>query len=720
MDRIDKIVSYCSPFVPPGQITELRALGVGGAETWAGWFDGADLRSLAAAALELEDRCRGLYFVPNPVNPPAVPLGQVVRRGKGETTDDSMVARRRWMLIDIDPVRFGLDGKPLADPACPATDAEKRAAWSVVQRCRGALDAFGLSGVVVGDSGNGWHLCYPVDLPNDDASRTLCRSVLATLATRADDDRAKVDLKTFNAARIWKLYGTRPRKGRESDGRSWRYSSAHVMPGVAADPAKNVAALRRAVEIWAKQDKLRNPEGPASDPAAYARKALESETGKVMTAAPGTRNNVLNAAAFALGQLVAGGGLTRDTVEASLMAAAAANGLSRGEAAQTIRSGIEAGLKEPRTAPDRPAPNRTAVAAPTAGPAAATAAPSNPPDAGINCADLMALEIPEPRYAVAGLIPEGVTILAARPKQGKSWLALQLALGVAQGQSVMGGIETEPGDVLYLALEDTRRRLKKRVAKILAKTGWKAPGRLEFRTHSDRGLLGIGHVDTWLKDHPEARLVIVDTLAKFRPPQKAHMKDGYAEDYEIIGGLKSIADRHAVAVVVIHHSRKAGAESPFDEVSGTLGLTGAADAVFVMQRAHDSAECSLFVTGRDVEEETLSLSWDDEGCLWSIAGRSNGIERPAKETESRPRKPQSPRVAECARWVMQHLMAMEGRPCMVHVLITEAMNSDKKFAKSVVQRALDGPDFEQFDDPDGKTSRSGTPYKWVRLKPIPD
>jgi hypothetical protein len=418
----------------------------------------------------------------------------------------------------------------------------------------------------------------------------------------------------------------------------------------------------------------------------------------VLTAPPGSRNNTLNAAAFSLGQLIAAGALTRDAVEAALLAAAASAGLTRAESVATTRSGIEAGLKEPRALAVRPA--APISAGPVSAPVPPPPAPTPPPDVGINCADLMALEIPDPRYAVPGLIPEGVTILAGRPKARKSWLAIQIALGIAQGARILGSIGTEPGDVLYLALEDTRRRLKKRVRKILDATGWIAPTRLEFRTDSARAPGGIAHIEAWLKAHPGARLVIVDTLQKFRPAQRGAQKDGYADDYEAVSAVKNLADRYAVAVLILHHSRKASAESPFDEISGTLGLTGAADAIVVLQRDQEASTAALYVTGRDVEEETLQLTWNDAGCLWSVAGREAGINR---QTSDPPvRTGQSPRLVECCQWLMR---ALAQGPARVSALRTEAVQAG--FNAKLLYRAKDECHAEEFPDADGK--------KWWRL-----
>jgi hypothetical protein len=83
-------------------------------------------------------------------------------------------------------------------------------------------------------------------------------------------------------------------------------------------------------------------------------------------------------------------------------------------------------------------------------------------------ADLMALELPPMRWAVPGVVPEGVTLLAGKPKVGKSWFTLGHGVATAAGGVALGTKPVEQGEVLYLALEDNRRRLQGRLAKILA------------------------------------------------------------------------------------------------------------------------------------------------------------------------------------------------------------------------------------------------------------
>ena len=221
---------------------------------------------------------------------------------------------------------------------------------------------------------------------------------------------------------------------------------------------------------------------------------------------------------------------------------------------------------------------------------------------------LLAEEFPPIRWVVPDVLPEGVTILAGKPKLGKSWLAMDLCLGVAQGGALLGTKRVEGGPCLYLALEDSPRRLQRRLRGLVesdgvADGGEYAPEGFEFPTAWPR--IGEGceeRLRAWLESRPGARLVVVDTLKKVRP--KADVRKGlYDADYEALEPLLPLAAEFGVAVVVVHHTRKTPGADPLEEVSGSYGLSGRVDGALVMKRERSSPDAFLHVTGRDVEEE---------------------------------------------------------------------------------------------------------------------
>jgi hypothetical protein len=244
-----------------------------------------------------------------------------------------------------------------------------------------------------------------------------------------------------------------------------------------------------------------------------------------------------------------------------------------------------------------------------------------PPSVEIFTADLRSMELPEPKWAVEGILPDGLSLLAGKPKLGKSWKALNLALAVATGGVALGSIHVECGDVLYLALEDTKRRLKDRISKLAARQELKKwPTTLHFARdwpRQDKG--GLYALIEWLNDHRTARLVVIDTWPRFRP-FRARGRDNYEEDYQHAADVKVVADKFGVAILALAHCRNLDATDPLDEVSGTLGLTGAADGVAVLKRERGQHDATLFITGRDIDEREIALRWDPQYALWSILG----------------------------------------------------------------------------------------------------
>ncbi len=239
-----------------------------------------------------------------------------------------------------------------------------------------------------------------------------------------------------------------------------------------------------------------------------------------------------------------------------------------------------------------------------------------PPRTYWTASDLLAHTFPAPRWAVPGVLAEGVNLLAGAPKVGKSWAALNIAVAVASGGKAFGRIDVASGDVLYLALEDTPRRLADRLRKVLGRD--REPDRLTFVTACPpitEG--GLDRISKWLTEHPDARLVIVDVFARIRGRADA-AASAYDTDYAAMAALKTLADAHGISVLVVHHTRKAASEDFLYEVSGTNGLAGAADAVLVLKRMRGSADAELHITGRDVDEAAYALRFDADLGAWQM------------------------------------------------------------------------------------------------------
>jgi hypothetical protein len=232
---------------------------------------------------------------------------------------------------------------------------------------------------------------------------------------------------------------------------------------------------------------------------------------------------------------------------------------------------------------------------------------------GFTANELMNMEIPPMRWAIPHLLPEGVTILGGKPKIGKSWLALGLCVATTTGGVALGTKHVDQGDALYLALEDNKRRLQDRLSKIL--TG-EAPHNFQIYLEWPRlSEGGADQLEQWLQRHPNTRLVVIDTLEKIRKPAKGN-GNVYREDYAALESLIPLAAKYGVAIVVVHHVRKAAADDPLDELNASTGLSGSIDSGLILKRGQGAADATLYVRGRDVEEQNLALKWDAQVSGW--------------------------------------------------------------------------------------------------------
>jgi RecA-family ATPase len=241
-----------------------------------------------------------------------------------------------------------------------------------------------------------------------------------------------------------------------------------------------------------------------------------------------------------------------------------------------------------------------------------------------NAKDLQGAEFDEVRFLISELVPEGVTLLSGSPKVGKSWMALGMCIGVATGGTFLQQDCTR-GRVLYLALEDNPRRIQSRLRMCMG--GEEFPANLDFDCSWDRFPLGLRELDRMLASEPYS-MIVIDTLEMVRPPRRANP---YEDDYRAIASMRALAYKHRVAIVVVHHNRKTQTDSamndidPIERVSGTMGLTGAVDAIHVLSRIRGATMGELHITGKDVEEQSLVVKLDTYLGLWYVYEKGTEI-----------------------------------------------------------------------------------------------
>lgn len=250
--------------------------------------------------------------------------------------------------------------------------------------------------------------------------------------------------------------------------------------------------------------------------------------------------------------------------------------------------------------------------------------PTRPPDAGPKSrwtvAELLAAKFPEPNWIIPGILVEGLTILAGRPKIGKSWLCLQLAGAVGTGGIVLGK-EVKRAKVVYYALEDTPLRIQSRIKTQL----WPDDTDVEFE-FADIDLATDEGVSTLEKECQEgARLIIVDTIGR-----AARFDQGdYQETVDVIGRLQRVAATWRVGIVCVDHHRKASASVAdlVDDIIESTGKSGTADTIIGLYRQRGQHTATLRIVGREVEEQNLAVEWDPVTCTWQLLGDEQQVAR---------------------------------------------------------------------------------------------
>lgn len=386
---------------------------------------------------------RSMYFGINPVGP-------IEGHAK-----DSDVVRRRWLFIDI-------DRNKTLQPNDPSTDQEHEDAKELASEIATYLGEAGFPTPIMCDSGNGWHLYYRIDLPNDNASKTLVREVLAILDTTFSDIRGDVGAECYDARRLSRIPGTWSRRGEKSKMRPYRMcrlinvpTSIEVVPvellrKLAGNdtPVKGVGALPPVIEPKDK-DPFSLVAGPAGDEARrkqYAKKAIDAECLKVATASQGDRNNQLFKSAAALFQLVAGGLATSEEVQDAIYDAASRAGLESVEIVQTVESARKAGMQQPRTMPESTTTKATNT----------KQGEKNEDAAEILVVNASDIKIRKVEWVWHGRIPRGkLTTFAGQGGVGKTFVLNDIAARISNGDAWPDGSPgNSPAKVLYVSGED--------------------------------------------------------------------------------------------------------------------------------------------------------------------------------------------------------------------------------------------------------------------------
>lgn len=250
------------------------------------------------------------------------------------------------------------------------------------------------------------------------------------------------------------------------------------------------------------------------------------------------------------------------------------------------------------------------------------------PIQAVTAAELDKMELPPVEWLVDNILTVGLSAIGAPPKSYKSFMALDLCAAVCTGTTFLG-FKTHQHACLYLDLESTKVRPRDRLKAIFGKDTPK-PDNLYIITGDDEpGRIGDGfeaQVEYQLQQHPDIKLIVVDVFQKIRIPKKGQ-NGGYDNDYEELGALKSIIDKHGVGLLLIHHSKKMkDLSDPFNNFSGSTAIMGSLDCAWIIEKDKRSDnEATLHVTGRDLAGEDYTVKFNQQTYKWEMVGTAEDI-----------------------------------------------------------------------------------------------
>lgn len=281
-----------------------------------------------------------------------------------------------------------------------------------------------------------------------------------------------------------------------------------------------------------------------------------------------------------------------------------------------------------------------------------------------NAWELVQMDLPEPKWLVPGVWPEGVTLLAGKPKFGKSFLSLGLSFAFAAGGKALAKIPVAQCDVLYLFLEGGMAGLKSRIVSLCdgdAKRAevmlQSAPKGLVFATDWPRGEAGIAALRAYLEAHPATKFVVIDTLQHFRTAPDGKGGGIYQEEYEATTSISKVCRFFGVSAAIVHHASKRqadGAGDVLDLISGSTGLVAGVDNGAVL--TNSSSGAILAIVPRELEEVRVSLNrlprTHAQSGHWEYAGSaddhaaSDAQQRILKVIDESPDPLRAPEIAQ--------------------------------------------------------------------------
>lgn len=613
-----------------GGVYEVRVIGSGrNKPIMSGYFK--DAETLLAEFDSIDLRGRNVYITLGRVKDDCFARPQSGHfEPNQQATSDPEITAYRWLFIDFDPVRI---------TGVSSTDAELQKARELLETVRTYLQGVGFPVPVVAASGNGYHMFYRVDIPNTEENENLIIKCLKNLSAMFDTDAVKIDTTNSNPSRICKLHGTLAQKGTSTAERPHRMSRLLTIPEpVKITPREVLQAL--ADELPDEPEIVNGRRGFTADkPTDFDLLDFMHRNGMTYKEDSNDRAKIFKLDNCPFDHSHQNGDAKIFWYRNGAIAFKCHHNSCRRYKWQDVRlkfepdaydhdnddSHIDEGYRRHKQKQDE----ENAIKA---------AMQSDQPKQKkkrklrkLKTADaLMQKDLPEPRVIVGvdnelPLLVEGTCILSAKPKVGKSWLALAMCIAVANGDDFLG-YKTRKSSTLYLDLETSEQLQQKRLRRML--NGAEPPKNFYLETETDTIENGfVDQIEDYLKQDPNIGLVVIDVFQIIRSTAKSAKETEYEHAYRDITPLNELAQKHHISIILVMHDRKSvDPDDPFSNILGSTGLQGAATQMIVMYRRRKDDPIHISVKGKTIDGlPELNVKLDQ--AQWSIVDGCNSEEQ---------------------------------------------------------------------------------------------
>ena len=622
----------------PGAVFEVRVLGGSNRkDVMSGYF--RDAETLLDAFDTIDIRGRNIYITLGEVKEECFARSQSERFERNtSTTSDTEVLSYRWLFVDLDPVR---------PTGISSSEHEIKLAEELKGKVESYMQGLGFCSPVVALSGNGYHLLYRIAVRNDETGRKLIERCLKNLASMFDTADVKIDTTNSNPSRICKLHGTLAQKGRNTEDRPHRMSRIIQLPEVVEITGwKVLQALANELPDEVEQYSIRRRGANPQAVEEFDLLAFLSRNGMTYKEDSNDRARIYKLDECPFDHNHRDGDAKIFQYRNGAIAFKCHHNSCRDRKWQDVRLKFEpdaydhedrdAAIDEGYRRHKQKQEEENAIRA-ASGEQKSKPKPKKRTFRKLKTAEaLMQKDIPEPKVFVGvgeevPILVEGTCILSAKPKLGKSWLALGMCLAVAKGEDFLG-YRTRKCSTLYLDLETSESLQQKRLRKMLK--GEITPGKFYLETETDTIEDGfVEQIENYLEQDPDIGVVVIDVFQIIRSPSKNVKETEYEHAYRDITPLNELAQKHHISIILVCHDRKAvDPDDPFLNILGSTGLQGAATQMMVMFRKKKDDPIHISVKGKTIDG-LPELNVKLENAEWSIVEGGSDEARERKQAK---------------------------------------------------------------------------------------